>query len=798
VNEERLKNRWNREREARKSAEYLIETKSRELYDANKRYEDLIVDLENRVIDRTHDLEMAYKHFQRESKHHQRMERYKGTIYAAVSCLDSAESKEDAYNKILETICLGLNWKFGAVWIISEEGDRLVCSQTWYNPNFKAGNEFARISKETVFNLDQGLPGRVWKSARPRWINDVVKDKNFPRAPHAKKAELHGALSFPIRVKDKTYAIIEIFSDKVLDADNHLLELTGNLGLQIGQFVERLEKDTLFQRTHNILKAVSEMQIEYMLTNDIHYVLGKHLEVILKSTKCEFGFIAGVHKNDEDLPYIKTYAITDITWNHETRDFYKNNKDSGLEFYNMNTLFGSVVTTNEIVIANDPGNDPRAAGVPEGHPILNNFIGIPLKSGNKMVGLIALANRPEGFKNAFIEELEASFSAISQLIVSYGLENQRIASEDALRKSEEMFRSFLQNTPQATVIVNTQGKIEMVNEYALSLLGYDHKDLIGESIEMLVPASFRETHNQNVKEFLEHPRDRSMGEGKELNAVKKDGSLIPVEIGLSSISTSRGSRVIAVINDLTEQVAIREKILENLEEERRLGDLKSGFVSMASHEFKTPMAMILSSSSFLEMAEGKISGQDRLKKLSQIKHAVARMNGLLQNILTFSREDKKPLVNLAKLDLQKKIRECFELENEVRGAGCTLKLITSIPETPISIDENIFNQIFSNLVGNAIKYSPKSSVVEIDIKDLEQNYEITIRDYGMGIDNNHAELIFAPFHRGKGVDGIPGTGLGLTIVQRALESHGGSVSLQETVGEGSTFRVEISKNMKVN
>jgi PAS domain S-box-containing protein len=738
---------------------------------------------------------MTSELYREESKHWKRMDRYKGTIYSAVSCLDSAETKEEAYSSLLEAIGLGLNWKFAAVWRPSDDSDRLVCSHTWHDPDFEKGGLFAEQSKITTFNRDEGLPGRVWQLGKPYWIKDVVKDRNFPRAPYAKKAGLHGALSFPIRIKEHIYAIIEIFTDKALDADNHLLELTGNLGLQIGQFIERLAKDKLFQDAHDLLKAVSEMQNEFMLRGDIHSVLTKHLDTILELTKCEYGFIGGVLRTEDDLPYLKTYAITDISWNDETQEFYENNAPSGLEFYNLDTLFGAALVSEERVIANDPGNDPRAGGLPEGHPPLNSFIGLPLKSGKTMVGLVGLANGPEGFTDAFTEEVEASLSAMTQIIVSFRLENQRIASEKALRKSEEMFRLFLQNAPQATVIVNARGIIDMVNTYALLMLGYSENEVIGQAIEILVPVPLREAHNQYARSFIEAPLNRSMGEGRELHAMKKDGTLIPVEIGLSSITTSRGPRVIAVINDLTEQIAIREKILENLEEERRIGDLKSGFVSMASHEFKTPMTMILSSSSFLEMAEGKISGEDRLSKLKQIKFAVARMNGLLENILTFSSDGNNSVMNPVMLDLAEKIRECFELENNARGTNYKLKLVTLTSQSPISTDENVINQIFSNLIGNAIKYSPVDSEVEIEIREVGQYYEVKIRDYGMGVDKNNAEIIFEPFHRGKGVDSIPGTGLGLSIVRRALDYHGGSVSYHKPEGAGSTFIVTIPKSM---
>lgn len=797
MNEDRLNSRWQRERRARKSAETFIEEKSRELYDANHRYEELIVELEDRVKKRTQDLEKASMHFRAESKHYERMEQYKGALYSAVSSLDLAETREQAYRSVLEVLCLGLNWKCGAVWLAADDVDQLVCAQTWYEPNNDKARLFAEQSKGMLFSFDQGLPGRVWQAGKPYWIKDVVKDRNFPRATYAEQAQLHGALSFPIMVKRKIYAIMEVFSHKILDADDHLLELCGSLGLQIGQFVERLEKDKLFQQSHNILRAVSEMQVEYMRTSDIKSALDKHLEVILKLTKCQYGFIGSVLNTEEGIPYLKTHTITDISWSAKTRDYYEKNKEDGLEFHNLESLFGAALVTKKVVMANNPENDSRAGGLPEGHPPLTSFIGIPLNSGDTMVGLVGLANRKGGFTDTFIDEIKVSLTSLSQVMVLFRQEKQRIASEEALSKSEEMFRLFLKNTPQATVIVNTQGEIEMVNDYALSMFGYNDNELTGKRIEKLVPVTYRESHKQYTQAFIENPESRPMGEGREFQAITKDGSLVPVEVGLSSIATSRGPRVIAVINDIREQIAIREKILMNLEEERRLGDLKSGFVSMASHEFKTPMAMILSSSSFLEMAEGSISGEDRLKKLVQIKSAVARMNGLLDNILTFSRGEKGPVTKQVQLDLAAKVRECFELENTGRGSRHKLDLLTIMPECPILADEIILNQIFSNIIGNAIKYSPAGSVVKIEIREVGQDYEVEVQDDGIGIDKSDAEFLFTPFHRGKGTDNIPGSGLGLTIVKQGVDHHGGTVRYRQHKGTGSVFTVTLRKSMDV-
>ena len=151
------------------------------------------------------------------------------------------------------------------------------------------------------------------------------------------------------------------------------------------------------QKKNALLQAVIHAQSKFIVDDDPRELFDGLLHDLLDLTSSEYGFIGEVLYNEAKLPYLKTYAITNIAWNEETRNFYEENVPQGLEFHNLETLFGYALKTEETVISNDPAQDPRSGGLPKGHPPLNAFLGMPLLSGKNMVGMVGIANRPGGY-----------------------------------------------------------------------------------------------------------------------------------------------------------------------------------------------------------------------------------------------------------------------------------------------------------------------------------------------------------------------------------------------------------------
>lgn len=197
----------------------------------------------------------------------------------------------------------------------------------------------------------------------------------------------------------------------------------------------KAEEDIL--RNYRLLDAISQIQSSFITDISSEVLFNNILAHLLKLTKSEYGFIGEVLYADNGDPYLKTHAITNIAWNRETMEFYEKNVSKGLEFYNLKTLFGRVISTGEAVFANDPASDNRRGGIPEGHPPLKAFMGIPIKKGSTLLGMVGMANCPDGYNNNIAEYLEPLLTTYANIIDAYSNELQRRNAEEQLREAKE-------------------------------------------------------------------------------------------------------------------------------------------------------------------------------------------------------------------------------------------------------------------------------------------------------------------------------------------------------------------------
>jgi PAS domain S-box-containing protein len=481
--------------------------------------------------------------------------------------------------------------------------------------------EFERATREATFAEGVGLPGRIWKTREPQWVSDVAGDLNFPRAPLAREAGLHGAFAFPIRLGEQMLGVVEFFSREIRQPNGDILEMFSGIGGQMGQFIER-------KRAENAIREL----------------------------------------------------------------------------------------------------------------------------------------------NADLERRVAD------------------ATRD-LRESQERFSKAFQASPAFLSIARmSDGQFVEVNESFLQSSGYTREEVIGRSSGDLrlwpTPA--------DRERFLREVKERGVVRHREVVLRSKKGRLDTVLLSAERIDIDRQPHILEVGLDITTRKQAEEDMRRALEQEKELSRLKTNFVTLVSHEFRTPLGVIMSAADILKNYFDRLPAGRRVEHLRDIHDASRRMGDLMDEVLLLARvEAGRMECRPTPLDLRE---FCAQVTTDVRVGmvdACPIALSTSPGMEGASGDESLLRHIFTNLLSNAVKYSNPGSVVQFKVARTGAEAVFVVRDRGLGIPKADQSQLFLTFHRGSNVGERPGTGLGLVIVKRCVELHGGTIDLQSKEGEGTTVTVRL-------
>lgn len=323
-----------------------------------------------------------------------------------------------------------------------------------------------------------------------------------------------------------------------------------------------------------LLESITRAQAELVRGASSRVAFEALLSDLLRLTASEYGFIGEVRRDEDGTPYLQTHAITNIAWNEATRTFHDENIANGLEFRNLDTLFGAVIRTGEAVISNAPGQDSRGSGIPEGHPPLEAFLGLPFHSRGEMVGMVGIANRGEGYDEELVAFLGPFLMTCSNLIVSLRSEIEHEVVARGLRESEARGRAILETAVDAIITIDTRGRIESCNRATTRLFGYEAQELVGENVSMLMPESHRVLHDSYISNYLETGRAKVIGIGREVPGRHKDGSEFWLELGINRIALDGRRMFVGTLRDITERRRSEDEMNRlNSELTRRVAEL---------------------------------------------------------------------------------------------------------------------------------------------------------------------------------------------------------------------------------
>ncbi len=396
---------------------------------------------------------------------------------------------------------------------------------------------------------------------------------------------------------------------------------------------------------------------------------------------------------------------------------------------------------------------------------------------------------------------------------------------------ENAFKILFNSVSEGILVVNDSQEIVAANAAANTMFGYPDKSLSGKKLAMLIPQQYHQAHTGHFNSFMRKTEKRNMGHGRDLYGQKKDGSVFPIEAGLNPFTVQERQYVMALVINITDRKAQEEQILqlnsqleeritqrtkalnstvkelkaevikraqaeeqakESLKKEQELGELKTKFLSLVSHEFKTPLSGILSSVNLIGKYTTEQQQEKRDKHVSIIQNKVKYLNNILNDFLSIERlETGKVSYNFTSFSLSKVLNEVLYDMNMLLKDGQHIKYPHHIDEAMLLFDEKILELVLSNLIRNAVKYSPEDTTIVLDGKISDNTLEISIKDQGMGIPKAAQKHVFNRYFRAENALLTQGTGIGLNIVRSHLENLGGTITFISEEGEGSTFTIRI-------
>ena len=478
---------------------------------------------------------------------------------------------------------------------------------------------------------------------------------------------------------------------------------------------------------------------------------------------------------------------------------------------------------------------------------LNSYICTPIFVNNKIYGTLSFSStkpRSSNFRTDEQEMIELMAQSIGKFIATNQMVMEQQLAEEALRESEQRFRQMAENIRQVFWVKD-------IHKEQMIYISPAYEEIWGRSCQSMY---------RNSQSFLDsiHPEDRKRAiaalkqqkQGKydiEYRIVQLTGQERWIRDRAFPIRDSEGRifRLVGIAEDVTEYKRAEQEVRKALEQEKELSDLKSRFVSMTSHEFRTPLATILSSAELLQHYQHKWTEQKKQVHFERIYTSVQHMTQMLDDVLFWSKiEAKKLKLQPSWFDLilfcnslieeleqsegkehqiifhwsSQELDKNYQLvardhwgkiynqphssettslgarNQQSRAEATSAVAVTADPQLLVCLDQKLLRHILSNLLSNAIKYSPDNSKIELEVACEEGEVIFQIQDYGIGIPPEDLPHLFESFHRGENVDNIPGTGLGLAIVKKSVDLHSGQITVNSKVGVGTTFTVKISAN----
>lgn len=541
------------------------------------------------------------------------------------------------------------------------------------------------------------------------------------------------------------------------------------------------------QRLNKLLQAVNDTQLSFFIEDDFQNLLRALRDNVFNISKSSFVFIGEVLYDDNGSPYLLCHTISDTSWSEEMNEFYLQDFEAGIATHNLGSLLDQSLNTEKLVISNNVSLNTTSGPAPITESGVFRYIGIPVHKGGDFLGMM-------GFGNSFMDYSPEDADFLQPLVLGYAnfikaIRINRINKESDLlrRKADENFKLISENTHDIIALHGLDFRFEFISPSIERLLGHKPEDLIGR-----LPS-----------EIFGNRADTSFGLIEEPFKIVKEhhhkttNNAVFLEIILTPLKDENGKvySILAISRDVTDREKMLEELKISLAKEKELNQLKSRFISMTSHEFRTPLATIMSSTELLGMILRRSEAGDLITMsethISRINAQVKRLTAVISDLLILEKSSQNKIVFTQQEILINRFVKNI-VDNHISDMGSKINTDISEEDIIIHTDPTWLSHIIYNLIENAIKYSVNSDQCpEVILEKCEKNILIKVKDYGIGIPQSDQKYIFGSFFRGENVSNIKGTGLGLNIVKEFINKLGGDISFVSQEGKGSVFTLKL-------
>ncbi len=631
-------------------------------------------------------------------------ERRLRTQYLTAQILTESDSLREAAPRLLETICDQLDWEWGELWMPNADDTQLENTDIWRHAS-RSHPSFERATDQATLAPGEGLPGTVWADEEPKWLTDIREHENFQRAQAATEADLRAGFAFPIRLGNTVFGVMVFFSREIREPDEGLLQMFSVIGNQIGQFTDRRRTEDELQKTADRLTRAQK--------------------------------VAQLGSWEHDL------NSGDTVWSDQ-----------------MYRLFGV-----------DPSSfDPRLDSIESFFPEDDRRrFSEAMTQVREAASSFRLEHRlvPNGGPERWMLTQAQRASDGSRLVGTTLDITELKKTKKALEESEARAQAILETTVDGIITIDREGTIESFNQAAEEIFGYDAEEVIGENVKVLMPAPYREEHDEYLRSYHETGRRKIIGIGREVTGKRKDGSTFPMDLAVSEVELGDRTIFTGIVRDISERRRLEKEILNVSEEERRrIGqDLHDGLGQML-----TGIGLLSQDVTRHLEEEGHDRADDMAEITEHIKEADQYARDLSHGLIPVDVEGQQPSA------LPEALRQLAQNAERLFDVACEFQEV----ETAYIHDNTTATHLYriaQEAVNNAVRHG-EADRVRILLAAGDDQIRLQVRDDGTGFDQEAS---------------TEADGMGVRIMNYRARIIGGTLDISSTIGEGTVVTCTLPR-----